>query len=101
MTNNLRLNKSYSLRIADLAGIRFIDEESVCQNELRWHFSQHYFSELRGEEVIEDIRQVANGRRARAILDSQIVDEQRHAKAYAEVAGELGIIPASAAYSIF
>jgi hypothetical protein len=76
-----------------------VNDQSVCEREARWNYSQHYFAELRGEEVLEHIRVVANGKRARAILDAQIADEKNHAEIYRGISSRLGLASEAVGYS--
>lgn len=79
-----------------------IDKDAVkqiCKWEIRWNYSQHYFAEQRGEEVIEDILRLASGRRARALLDAQLADEKRHAETYFGIANRLGFMSESKRFS--
>lgn len=65
----------------------------------RWHYSNHYFAELRGEEVLEDILALVEGPAARAILTSQLKDEVEHCKIYKRIVDKIGLNGDSAGYS--
>jgi rubrerythrin len=65
--------------------------KNIFEAEIRWHYSQHYFAECRGEEIIEDLAKLTYGRKQRNLLHSQLVDEKRHVKLFSNLIGQIGL----------
>jgi ribonucleotide reductase beta subunit family protein with ferritin-like domain len=56
-----------------------------------WHFSNHYYSETRGEEVLEDILALVHTPHLRAMIQTQLKDEVRHVQLYRSVVDRIGL----------
>jgi hypothetical protein len=61
------------------------------QSEYRWHISQHYFAECKGEEIIEDLAKLTYGKRERTLLKTQLTDERRHVSLFKSVVEKIGL----------
>ena len=61
------------------------------QSEFRWHISQHYFAECKGEEIIEDLAKLTYGKRERTLLKAQLTDERRHISLFKSVVDKIGL----------
>lgn len=68
-------------------------------NELQWHYSTHYLAECRGEEVLEDIRQLVHGNAARNLIDAQTKDESVHVELFEAELSKIGLNDDARTYS--
>ena len=57
----------------------------------RWTYSQHYFAENCGEEVIEHILQHCPSPKGRTILGAQLLDEKKHVSFFTKITNQVGI----------
>jgi hypothetical protein len=74
-------------------------EQSLIQDEIRWHYSQHFLAELKGEEVIESMLQSAASKKQKALLGSQLVDEKRHAALFQNQIDRIGLDSRASRYA--
>lgn len=58
---------------------------------LQWSYSQHYFAEARGEEVIEHLLTLCHKPVQRKILHAQILDEQKHVHLFRSIVDRIGL----------
>lgn len=65
--------------------------DQLLQSEFRWHISQHYFAECKGEEIIEDLAKLTHGKRERTLLKAQLTDEMRHVSLFKSVVDKIGL----------
>jgi hypothetical protein len=63
----------------------------VRNEEVRWHYSMHYFVEKAGEEIIESIKQSCDTKRVHSILNSQLMDEVKHVSLLDKVINKIGL----------
>lgn len=59
--------------------------------ELRWHYSQHYYAEDFGEELLEEMITLAPTHKLKNLLEIQLRDEMNHARLYRDIADTLGL----------
>ena len=77
-----------------------MESNVVIPNDFsKWSYSQHYFAENCGEEVIEHILQYSSGARARNILGAQLLDEVKHVKYYNKIIQTVGLDPNAKAFA--
>ncbi len=72
---------------------------SLLEAEARWHYSQHYLAECRGEEVIENILQSTTSHRQRIILSAQLRDEVHHTQLFKKVVEKIGLDTRAGGYA--
>lgn len=84
----------YSKLILSGGPFKSLGEKDLKQlhvNEVRWHYSQHYLAERRGEEVIESMLQSTTTKKQRALLQSQLKDEKTHSNLFKEKIDQIGL----------
>lgn len=85
------LKPDHSLLLRHIPREEAANVQGLLDAEARWHYSQHFLAEQRGEEVLADISRLASGRKARMILEAQLKDEQRHVSLFSRALSNHGV----------
>lgn len=98
MSNSL--NPNYSLSV-EMFGKSTSNSQvkRLLQTETRWHYSTQYLSELRGEEILENILSYAHGPASRAMLQTQLKDELLHTRMFKQIINALGLDARASRYA--
>jgi len=84
--NNIFISEATQIADHGLSG-------GITPAEVRWHYSQHFLAECRGEEIIEDLVAVTYGRKQRNLLYAQLKDEIQHVRLFSAIVSKIGLDP--------
>jgi len=98
VTKKIKVMQSFSA-IFPLVHNDQCEVSGLLEAEAKWHYSQHYLAESRGEEVIENILQFTTSHRQRIILAAQLRDEVHHTQLFKKVVENIGLDPRAGGYA--
>jgi hypothetical protein len=95
---NAILNKEQSL-LKPVDGLSAEISACILSTESRWHYSQHFFAESKGEEVIEDLLRISSGPKQKALLGAQLKDEKVHTELFKQLTNQIGLDSRATGYA--
>jgi hypothetical protein len=90
------LGARQSLTLSSVTGeLTSLETREHLYRELQWHYSCHYFSETKGEEIVGHLIEKAPNQKAKSLLEAQLREELGHEVMYEKIIRRLGLNPSA------